>query len=50
LDVVKAIAEVKRDAGNKPETPIHIQRVVIERVGPAPADAPETPAPDATSK
>jgi peptidyl-prolyl cis-trans isomerase A (cyclophilin A) len=49
-DVVKAIAEVKRDAGNKPETPIHIQHVVIERVGPAPADAPETPAPDATSK
>jgi peptidyl-prolyl cis-trans isomerase A (cyclophilin A) len=49
-DVVKAIAEVKRDAGNKPETPIHIQRVVIERVGPTPADALETPAPDATSK
>lgn len=41
-DVVKAIAEVKRDAGNRPETPVHIQRVVIERVGPAPADAPES--------
>jgi peptidyl-prolyl cis-trans isomerase A (cyclophilin A) len=50
LDVVKAIAEVKRDAGNKPETPIRIQRVVIERVGPAPADAPEAPPADATSK
>jgi peptidyl-prolyl cis-trans isomerase A (cyclophilin A) len=50
LDVVKAIAEVKRDAGNKPETPVHIQHVVIERVGPAPADAPEAPPADATSK
>lgn len=49
-DVVKAIAEVKRDAGNRPETPIHIQHMVIERVGPAPADAPETPAPDAATK
>jgi peptidyl-prolyl cis-trans isomerase A (cyclophilin A) len=49
LDAVKAIAEVKRDAGNKPETPIRIQRVVIERVGPAPADPPEAPA-DATPK
>jgi peptidyl-prolyl cis-trans isomerase A (cyclophilin A) len=49
-DVVKAIAEVKRDAGNRPETPIHIQRVVIERVGPAPADAPESAPPDAPAK
>lgn len=50
LDVVKAIAEVKRDAGNRPETPIHIQHVVIERVGPAPADAPEAMTPDASPK
>ena len=49
-DVVKAIAEVKRDAGNRPETPIHIQRVVIERVGPAPAEAPESATPDAVAK
>jgi hypothetical protein len=41
---------VKRDAGNKPETPVHVQHVVIERVGPAPADAPEAPPADATSK
>jgi hypothetical protein len=47
---VKAIAEVKRDAGNRPETPIHIQRVVIERVGPAPADAPESAPPDTQAK
>lgn len=50
LDVVKAIAEVKRDAGNRPETPIHIQHVVIERVGPAPADAPEAMPADGSSK
>ncbi|MGA7793881.1 MAG: peptidylprolyl isomerase [Candidatus Acidiferrales bacterium] len=49
-DVVKAIAEVKRDAGNRPETPIHIQRVVIERVGPAPAEAPESATPDTPAK
>lgn len=49
-DVVKAIAEVKRDAGNKPETPIRIQHVVIERVGPAPADAPEVLPADTSSK
>ena len=41
LDIVKAIARVPRDAGDTPVIPIHIQRVVIERVGPAPADAPE---------
>lgn len=50
LDVVKAIAEAKRDASNRPETPIHIQHVVIERVGPAPADAPEALPPDTSSK
>lgn len=50
LDVVKAIAEVKRNAGNRPETPIHIQHVVIERVGPAPADAPEVLPADTSSK
>jgi peptidyl-prolyl cis-trans isomerase A (cyclophilin A) len=41
LDIVKSIARVPRDAGDTPVIPIHIQRVVIERVGPAPADAPE---------
>jgi peptidyl-prolyl cis-trans isomerase A (cyclophilin A) len=44
-DVVKAIANVPRDPGDTPLTPVHIQHVIIERVGPAPADAPEaTPA------
>ena len=41
LDVVKAIARVQRDSSDKPITPVHIQHVVVERVGPAPANAPE---------
>ncbi len=41
LDVVKAIAHVPRDQNDRPRTPVHTQRVVIERVGPAPPDAPE---------
>jgi peptidyl-prolyl cis-trans isomerase A (cyclophilin A) len=41
VDVVKAIARVKRDGSDKPLTPVHIQHVIVERVGPAPADAPE---------
>jgi peptidyl-prolyl cis-trans isomerase A (cyclophilin A) len=45
VDVVKVIARVPRDAGDTPVTPVHIQRVVIERVGPAPADAPEESSP-----
>jgi peptidyl-prolyl cis-trans isomerase A (cyclophilin A) len=49
-DIVKAIAQVPRDAGDMPVTQVHIQRVVIERVGPAPADAPESVPPDASSK
>jgi peptidyl-prolyl cis-trans isomerase A (cyclophilin A) len=47
VDVVKASARVSRDAG---DTPLHIQRVIIERVGPAPADAPEAPLADGASK
>jgi peptidyl-prolyl cis-trans isomerase A (cyclophilin A) len=50
VDVVKAIARVPRDVGDMPVTPVHIQRVVIERVGPAPADAPEAMPPDAPEK
>jgi peptidyl-prolyl cis-trans isomerase A (cyclophilin A) len=46
VDVVKAIAEVPRGADNRPTTAVHIQRVIVERVGPAPADAPETMPPD----
>jgi peptidyl-prolyl cis-trans isomerase A (cyclophilin A) len=41
-DVVKAIARVKRDSNDKPLTPVHIQHVIVARVGPAPADAPES--------
>lgn len=40
-DVVKAIASVQRDGQDKPITPVHIQHVVVERVGPAPPNAPE---------
>jgi peptidyl-prolyl cis-trans isomerase A (cyclophilin A) len=42
VDVVKAIARVSRDPNDKPNTPVHIKRVVVERVGPAPANAPES--------
>jgi len=50
VDIVKAIAQVPRDADDTPVTPVHIQRVAIERVGPAPADAPESAPPDAPAK
>jgi peptidyl-prolyl cis-trans isomerase A (cyclophilin A) len=40
-DVVKAIARVKRDSNDKPLTAVHIQHVIVQRVGPAPANAPE---------
>jgi peptidyl-prolyl cis-trans isomerase A (cyclophilin A) len=40
-DVVKAIASVQRDSQDKPITPVHIQHAVVERVGPAPDNAPE---------
>jgi peptidyl-prolyl cis-trans isomerase A (cyclophilin A) len=50
VDVVKAIAGVSRDAGDTPVTPVHIRRVTVERVGAAPADAPEAPPPDVLSK
>jgi peptidyl-prolyl cis-trans isomerase A (cyclophilin A) len=49
LDVVKAISQVPRDAGDTPLTPIHIQHVIVERVGPAPSDAPEAMTGDLTS-
>lgn len=49
-DVVKVIAQVPRDAGDTPVMPVHIQRVVVERVGPVPADAPESLPQDASTK
>jgi cyclophilin family peptidyl-prolyl cis-trans isomerase len=40
--VVRRIARVPTNpANNKPATPVILQRVVVERVGPAPANAPE---------
>ena len=41
LNVVRAIARVPRGAGDRPNTPMRIKRVVVERVGPAPENAPE---------
>jgi len=41
VDVVKAIARVKTDSNNKPLMPVHIQHVIVERVGPVPPNAPE---------
>lgn len=40
LNVVRALARVPT-TGDHPNNPPHIRRVVIERVGPAPANAPE---------
>jgi len=50
LDVVRAIARVPRDQDNRPKLPVHMKRVIIERVGPAPPDAPEGPAQQAPGK
>ena len=49
VDVVKAIAQVPRGAGDRPNSPVHIQHVIVERVGPPPADAPEAMPPDSPS-
>jgi peptidyl-prolyl cis-trans isomerase A (cyclophilin A) len=50
LNVVKAIARVPRDPGDTPLTPVHIQHVIVDRVGPAPADAPEAMPADIPAK
>ena len=50
VDVVKAIAAVPKDEGGTPLTPIHIQHALVQRVGPAPADAPETMPPGDPSR
>jgi peptidyl-prolyl cis-trans isomerase A (cyclophilin A) len=50
VDVVKAIADGQRDTNNHPVAPVHIQHVIVERVGPAPADAPESLPTDTPSK
>ena len=41
VDVVRAIARVPRDGSDKPQTPVRIKRVAIERVGMAPTNPPE---------
>jgi peptidyl-prolyl cis-trans isomerase A (cyclophilin A) len=41
LNVVKAIARVPV-TGDHPNNPPHMKRVIVERVGPAPANAPES--------
>ena len=41
LDVVKAIARAPHGPNDKPRTPVVIQKVIVERVGPAPANPPE---------
>jgi peptidyl-prolyl cis-trans isomerase A (cyclophilin A) len=41
LDVVKKIARIPV-TGDRPNNPPHIKRVIVERVGPAPANAPES--------
>ncbi|MBM3791821.1 MAG: peptidylprolyl isomerase [Acidobacteria bacterium] len=41
VDLVKKIARVPKDDNDRPKTPVVIDKVVVERVGPAPADAPE---------
>ena len=43
MDMVTKIAEVPRDANDKPKTPVRMTKVTIERFGPAPA-APAKPA------
>jgi peptidyl-prolyl cis-trans isomerase A (cyclophilin A) len=49
-EVVKAIADAPRDANNHPNTPVHIQHVIVERVGSAPPDAPEAMPADSPAK
>jgi peptidyl-prolyl cis-trans isomerase A (cyclophilin A) len=41
VDIVKVIARVAKGAQDRPKTPVVIKRVVIERVGPVPANPPE---------
>jgi peptidyl-prolyl cis-trans isomerase A (cyclophilin A) len=41
LDVVRKIARVRADSNGKPVQKVTITRVIVERVGPAPANAPE---------
>jgi len=40
-DIVVAIGDVPRDSEDKPLTPVLLKKVIIERVGPAPAAKPQ---------
>lgn len=48
-DIVKAIARVPRDEHDKPRSPVHIRRALVERVGPAPPNPPEAGPPRRSS-
>jgi peptidyl-prolyl cis-trans isomerase A (cyclophilin A) len=50
VNIVKAIAQAPRDPGDMPVKPLLIQRVIIERVGPARTDAPEAQPADTPAK
>ncbi len=50
LDVVHAIANVPRDANDRPLKPVVIERVLVERVGPTPPDAPESLGPHSAAR
>jgi peptidyl-prolyl cis-trans isomerase A (cyclophilin A) len=41
VELVKSMARVPTKGGDQPAKPLVIERVVVERLGPAPADAPE---------
>jgi cyclophilin family peptidyl-prolyl cis-trans isomerase len=49
MDVVTKIANVPRDAQDKPRTPVKLVTVTIKREGPPPAPAPTTPVKKATT-
>jgi len=41
IKVIKAIARVPRDENDKPNKPLTVNKVLVERIGPVPAGAPE---------
>lgn len=49
-EVVDAIANVPRDEEDKPRTPVKITRIVFQRVGPKPPNAPEGGGPPPAKK
>ena len=41
IKIIKAIARVPHDENDKPTKPVTVNKVLVERVGPVPAGAPE---------